>query len=546
MWPLCLLNQGFPCMNACYPIVVIIATSGCRTTKLLQQALPSVLSQSYLPQACIVVDDNESSQEYHDIEAGLRGLQEETAVTLIVTKNSRTRGFSGTGAWNTGLSYAREYAVMQKWEEVYVAILDDDDRWLESHLKLCAERMGDLPDAIFCNLTRVYHEYEDPGKLESDQDLTISRFLYGNPGVQGSNMCFRLSVIEAIGGFDEALRSCTDRDLMIRFLDQFGNLNICVLQEQTVWHDARSPVCVTNNVENKTAGLDTFYMKHLGRFDERVLKQSLARAEKLFSYPHARQIWEAYYRSQEIIAVMMPLRNGADGIRRAVRSVIEQQRTIRPILLFIGDDNSTDHWREEIADLLACTHQIVTLNIDGGSSAKARNVLTEYVLQLYPHTYMLCRLDADDILCSSTVLAEVESLLANQEVRAVLGGNYQIQGGKVVGENRASQAFHDKDYMGRRLLSMAQGDYRAELPSCNLCFRPDAYMPYPMESSGEDHWLVVQMLLKLPVHAFFMASELMYCAYNLDGGTTQANRANNTYINSRKRLYEYLIRSTDR
>ena len=330
-------------MTSRYPIITIIATSGCRTGALLQQAIPSVLAQDCLPCACIVVDDNNDLSEYSKIGFGLQELQKGTAVELRLIRNNRTHGCSGTGAWNTAIAYARKYTAEHHWEDVYLSILDDDDRWHSCHLRCCAEGMYSRPDAIFCNLTRAYHDHEEPGKIKSHSDLTIPKFLYGNPGVQGSNMCFRLSVIEATGGFDETLRSCTDRDLMIRFLEQFGNNNVVVIDEQTVWHDARSPACVTNNIENKTAGLDTFYKKHLWRFDEQTLESSLTRAEKLFSYPHKQKIWESYYQAQEIIAVMMPLHNGAKSIRRAVRSVVTQERTERPIVLFIGDDASIDN-----------------------------------------------------------------------------------------------------------------------------------------------------------------------------------------------------------
>lgn len=93
---------------------------------------------------------------------------------------------------------------------------------------------------------------------------------------------------------------------------------------------------------------------------------------------------------------------------------------------------------------------------------------------------------------------------------------------------------------------MAQGDLTAELPSCNLCLRPSVYNPYPDECSGEDHWLVIQTLLRLPSYSFLMASQQMYCMYNLEGKATQTNKVNDSYIDSRKRLYEYYINSIDR
>ena len=529
-----------------FSVIAIIATSKGRTRSLLEQAIPSVLTQSYPPYMCIVVDDNDDSSEYKKITIALQEIQKETSIKLRVMRNNRTHGFSGTGAWNTALDYIRQYTTEQNLGDIYIAILDDDDIWHSTHLALCAQKMSNNPDAIFCNLTRVYQQYKDPGTLHSYEDLTIPKFLYGNPGVQGSNMCFRFEAIDSIGGFDETLKSCTDRDLMIRFLEKFGNSNIDIIEEQTVWHDARSPDCVTNNLENKASGLDSFYQKHLHRFDEETLKHSLLRAERLFSYQNAKKVWKQYYQQQEIIAIVMPLFNGAKSIQKSIHSVVTQNKTSRPIVLFIGNDGSTDNWESEIANYLDNYHNIIVTNISGGSPAKARNALTQYILHFYPNTYILCRLDADDELCSTTTLSEIEQLFEDDKVQVVLCSNYQIQGHYIVGENRANDDFHNNQYMSRRLLAMASGNFEAELPSCNLCLRPSAYLPYPDESSGEDHWLVIQTLLQFPKQAFLMVPQQMYCRYNIDGNTTQKNKTNTTYINSRRRLYEYYIRNINR
>lgn len=531
------------CVALTLPIIALVTTSGKRTKSLIGKALPSVLRQTRLPDAVIVVDDNQDEKEFDTIRQEIE--QRVQRVHILLYRNRRTKGFSGTGAWNTGFECARAYLQSCEQKDGYIAILDDDDEWLPNHLELCSGEIGDEPLGVFCRLTRVYEKYQDEGKLKDIGLLTIDNFLIGNPGVQGSNMFFRLSVLESIGGFDERLRSCTDRDLLIRLLEKYGNEQLKVVPHNTVLHDARSPFCVTNNIEDKTAGLDTFYRKHLWRFDEQTLENSIIRAENLFSYPNKQQIWENYYQRQEIIAIMMPLHNGARSVRKSVRSVVTQERTKRPIVLFIGDDASTDNWRDEISDWLRHHHNIITVDINGGSPAKARNALAEYILQAYPRTYILCRLDADDELCSVTTISEIEHLFAHDKVKAVLCGNYQMQEGCIVGVNRASADFYNSEYMSRRLLAMAQGDFAAELPSCNLCFRPSVYKPYPDECSGEDHWLVIQTLLYLPKREFLMASQQMYCVYNLDGKATQLNKASDGYIDSRKRLYEYYINSID-
>lgn len=46
--------------------------------------------------------------------------------------------------------------------------------------------------------------------------LDMHDFLVGNPRIQGSNLFVRLDQLCAAGCFDEALSSCTDRDLCLR------------------------------------------------------------------------------------------------------------------------------------------------------------------------------------------------------------------------------------------------------------------------------------------------------------------------------------------
>lgn len=73
-----------------------------------------------------------------------------------------------------------------------MAILDDDDEW-DSHLLSCIEEKIVSSDysasAIFPFLRRSDCDAVSTFGLS---DLSIDSFLVGNPGVQGSNMCFKV------------------------------------------------------------------------------------------------------------------------------------------------------------------------------------------------------------------------------------------------------------------------------------------------------------------------------------------------------------------
>ena len=62
----------------------------------------------------------------------------------------------------------------------------------------------------------------------------MNDLLVRNPYIQGSNLFVRLSKLLEAGGFDEGLRSTTDRDICIRLADlgtlRYGRIEDCLVQ----------------------------------------------------------------------------------------------------------------------------------------------------------------------------------------------------------------------------------------------------------------------------------------------------------------------------
>ena len=295
------------------PIAVVIATSKGRTDLLVNRSLRSVYTQEGVnPVEVVIVDDNsippgrEFSEEYMKIKEGIELLRkdilEKTYRTHIgngkkasfdhffkttLLKNVRTHGHSGTGAWNTAIYYLAEKYPKN---ELFVAILDDDDEYKEGYLRECSriikEEKGRIA-AIFPYIQWVTNENTITFRF-SEEDLNPTAFFIGDPGVQGSNMCSRLDLLENIGGFDENLHSATDRDLMIRLLsfirENCPYLRIRIIPKVMVLHYANQPDRVTNNKKLKKLGLDTFYLKWKDYFSREDFIKSLERARRLFGY----------------------------------------------------------------------------------------------------------------------------------------------------------------------------------------------------------------------------------------------------------------------
>ena len=110
-------------------------------------------------------------------------------------------------------------------------------------------------------------------------------FLTGNPGIQGSNLFVRLSVLLAAGGFDEGLRSTTDRDLCIR-IAELGTVRYGRLSGALVDHYADSDRArlSTRGSGAKLEGLTAFWRKYVGRMTPQQRQAFLDRAATLFGW----------------------------------------------------------------------------------------------------------------------------------------------------------------------------------------------------------------------------------------------------------------------
>jgi len=267
-----------------------------RTQRLLTTSLPSVYQQQSIDArnvSIIIVDDNNPypiSHEYAKIKQGVFSLRHQLglhkhAFSTQILPNTRTKGNSGTGAWNTGI-----YHAYSSQPHGYISILDDDDEYLPNHLSDCLKIITSKRSAIAV-FQRLYWQNADGTTLHfplTKQALSPRSFFIGNPGVQGSNMFFKTSALIQIRGFDETFPNTTDRELMIRFLwhatqtDQLQS--VYVSESLGVIRHNHSQVSVNNQLGRKQKGLNLFYKKFRSSFSEDDFTLSLKRAKQFFNY----------------------------------------------------------------------------------------------------------------------------------------------------------------------------------------------------------------------------------------------------------------------
>ena len=172
-------------------------------SRLLRRAIESVLSQSYRALEIVVVDDA-STDHTKAVVAALH----DGRVQYICQPARR----GGAAARNAGIGAAHGE---------FIAFLDDDDEWLPDKL---AQQMALMQDTAGRNWPVVYTGEQYVGADGSTvrvlrptrQGDILCDLLFGNYIGSTSTVLAARSALLAVGGFDEALRSCQDWDLWIR------------------------------------------------------------------------------------------------------------------------------------------------------------------------------------------------------------------------------------------------------------------------------------------------------------------------------------------
>ncbi len=250
-------------------IIAIITTKN--RTELFAKALKSVLSQTRQADEIIVVTD--STDENKAIE---KRLIKNSGATILNNKNAHNYA----GSLNTAIHFIlqKNLFLQKNYKNIYVAILDDDDIWLNTYLEE-AEKSIRGKDFLVSGL--IYRNEDGAKRLSIPQILSVDSFLKGNPHIQGSNTFVKLDILLKAGLFDENMSSTTDRDIFTRIMllrPTYAVLNE-YLVEVNAYNDRER---ITNGKAKKTEGLRKFYYKYNGYMSDDVKKGFFERAKKLF------------------------------------------------------------------------------------------------------------------------------------------------------------------------------------------------------------------------------------------------------------------------
>lgn len=252
------------------PVIVLMATTP-RYEYLTFISIPSVVSQSQLPAAVIVVADRRalSIDEQQSLQLMLGNIP------LITLQNRLLPG--AAGSWNTGIDY-----IAQHFNQSYIAIIDDDDSWQAEHLASCLQSsQNGNADIVLSGINVV----KDGITVSTNVPVNICAedFLVGNPGWQGSNTFIAAEVAKAVGGFTNGLISSNDRDFAIRLLAE-KRFSVSYTGKATVnWACglSASALSAPGSVQ-KRKGCAQFLQLHGHRMSLQQRQQYFQRIEKLF------------------------------------------------------------------------------------------------------------------------------------------------------------------------------------------------------------------------------------------------------------------------
>lgn len=132
----------------------------------------------------------------------------------------------------------------------------------------------------------------------------------------------------------------------------------------------------------------------------------------------------------ETLAILLPIKNGANVIKKAIDSVVNQTAFLNKTFdyqIILVDNNSTDNLKEVIAEYKKLTY----LFCKDAGIVPTLNTGIFHIMNL-PNIKYIARIDADDLWTQNKIEIQFSYMLKNQEIdicgtaiRFIRGNNFQ-------------------------------------------------------------------------------------------------------------------------
>jgi glycosyltransferase involved in cell wall biosynthesis len=185
------------------PAISVIIPAYNRET-ILPGAINSIIIQTFQDWELLVVDDCSTDNTFD-------------VVNSFSLKDKRIKYFRLEK--NSGANAARNMGVKLAAAPI-VSFLDSDDEMHPQNLQRQSEKFKALPDIALCYVgVDYYYENKKVSEVNNRIGGSLEKYLFSNLkglGSSTSGFSVRKDVIEKIGGFDEAMASQQDLDLLVR------------------------------------------------------------------------------------------------------------------------------------------------------------------------------------------------------------------------------------------------------------------------------------------------------------------------------------------
>jgi len=149
----------------------------------------------------------------------------------------------------------------------------------DDHLETCKKNI-DCADVVISGISII--KKGDVVSVNKPKELDQKDFYEGNPGWQGSNTFVKSKLLEEVGGYDENLLCCHDRDIAIRILNKKPNISFT--NKVTVnFHLGTNRESLTTSEYGKWTGLLQFFSKHREDMNKVMIKKFKSRSKNLFN-----------------------------------------------------------------------------------------------------------------------------------------------------------------------------------------------------------------------------------------------------------------------
>lgn len=208
------------------PLVSVVIPSYGRPD-LVEQAIKSVLNQTYENIELLVVDD-------HSPTPVEESLHEKTLLDDRITVIRLNENSGANVARNTGI---------RRSTGVYVAFLDDDDRWMTEKVQRQVNAFNEASSEVGVVFTGLEH-VDDDGRILGNRIPTVDGkitkdLLEGTPLAPLSTVMIRSDVIDRAGLLDERFPSWQDREWYIRLSERcaFKSISEPLVQKLSSSHE---------------------------------------------------------------------------------------------------------------------------------------------------------------------------------------------------------------------------------------------------------------------------------------------------------------------